>query len=98
MAQFGIDNNELRKIKSAIASVEGVDKAILYGSRAKGCHKPFSDVDISLVGKDLSIKDLLSLHTVLDDMLLPYEIDINIFDRITNDKLKEHILRCGIEL
>lgn len=98
MAQFGIDNNELRKIKSAIASVEGVDKAILYGSRAKGCHKPFSDVDISLVGKDLSIKDLLYLHTVLDDMLLPYEIDINIFDRITNDKLKEHILRCGIEL
>ena len=98
MAQFGIDNNELRKIKSVIASVEGVDKAILYGSRAKGCHKPFSDVDISLVGKDLSIKDLLYLHTVLDDMLLPYEIDINIFDRITNDKLKEHILRCGIEL
>lgn len=98
MAQYGIDNNELRKIKSAIASVEGVDKAILYGSRAKGCHKPFSDVDISLVGKDLSIKDLLYLHTVLDDMLLPYEIDINIFDRITNDKLKEHILRCGIEL
>ena len=98
MAQVGIDNNELRKIKSAIASVEGVDKAILYGSRAKGCHKPFSDVDISLVGKDLSIKDLLYLHTVLDDMLLPYEIDINIFDRITNDKLKEHILRCGIEL
>lgn len=98
MAQYGIDNNELRKIKSAIASMEGVDKAILYGSRAKGCHKPFSDVDISLVGKDLSIKDLLYLHTVLDDMLLPYEIDINIFDRITNDKLKEHILRCGIEL
>ena len=98
MAQYGIDNNELRKIKSAIASMEGVDKAILYGSRAKGCHKPFSDVDISLVGKDLSMKDLLYLHTVLDDMLLPYEIDINIFDRITNDKLKEHILRCGIEL
>ena len=70
MAQYGIDNNELRKIKSAIAYVEGVDKAILYGSRAKGCHKPFSDVDISLVGKDLSIKDLLYLHTVLDDMVV----------------------------
>ncbi|MGM9699737.1 MAG: nucleotidyltransferase family protein [Prevotella sp.] len=98
MQQYGIDNNELRKIKSAIASMKGVDKAILYGSRAKGCHKPFSDVDISLVGKNLSINDLLHLHTVIDDMLLPYEIDINIFDRITNEKLREHILRCGIEL
>lgn len=98
MTQYGIDNKELRKIRSAIASVKGVDKAILYGSRAKGCHKPFSDVDISLVGKNLSINDLLYLHTVIDDMLLPYEIDINIFDRITNEKLKEHIMRCGIEL
>ena len=26
------------------------------------------------------------------------EIDLNIFDRITNEKLKEHIIRCGIEL
>ena len=98
MALYGLEDNELSMLKSAISSVKGVEKAILYGSRAKGCNKPFSDIDISLVGKDLSIKELLYLHTVLDDMLLPYEIDINIFDRITNEKLQEHIIRCGIEL
>lgn len=98
MALYGLEDNELSMLKSAISSVKGVEKAILYGSRAKGCNKPFSDIDISLVGKDLSINDLLHLHTTIDDLSLPYEIDLNIFDRITNEKLKEHIIRCGIEL
>ena len=31
----------------------------------------------------------------IDDLLLPYEIDLNIFDLIQNENLKEHILRCG---
>ena len=98
MALYGLEDNELSMLKSAISSVKGVEKAILYGSRAKGCNKPFSDIDISLVGKDLSINDLLRLHTIIDELSLPYEIDLNIFDRITNEKLKEHIIRCGIEL
>ena len=28
----------------------------------------------------------------IDDLLLPYEIDLNIFDLIQNENLKEHIL------
>ena len=53
MALYGLEDNELSMLKSAITSVKGVEKAILYGSRAKGCNKPFSDIDISLVGKGL---------------------------------------------
>ncbi|MGM9778305.1 MAG: nucleotidyltransferase domain-containing protein [Prevotella sp.] len=83
------------KIIKSIASIEGVDKAVLFGSRAKGNYKPYSDIDISLVGKSLTYSDLLRLHSIIDDLLLPYEIDFNIFDLIQNESLKEHILRCG---
>ena len=95
MNEFGLETKEMDKIIMSIASIDGVDKAVIYGSRAKGNYKPFSDVDISLVGKSLSYSDLLRLHSIIDDLLLPYEIDLNIFDLIQNENLKEHILRCG---
>ena len=95
MNEFGLETMEMDKIIMSIASIDGVDKAVIYGSRAKGNYKPFSDVDISLVGKSLSYSDLLRLHSIIDDLLLPYEIDLNIFDLIQNENLKEHILRCG---
>ena len=95
MNKFGLETMEMDKIIMSIASIDGVDKAVIYGSRAKGNYKPFSDVDISLVGKSLSYSDLLRLHSIIDDLLLPYEIDLNIFDLIQNENLKEHILRCG---
>ena len=92
MNEFGLETMEMDKIIMSIASIDGVDKAVIYGSRAKGNYKPFSDVDISLVGKSLSYSDLLRLHSIIDDLLLPYEIDLNIFDLIQNENLKEHIL------
>lgn len=95
MNDFGLEASEMDKIIKSIASIEGVDKAVLFGSRAKGNYKPYSDVDISLVGKSLTYSDLLHLHSIIDDLLLPYEIDLNIFDLIQNENLKEHILRCG---
>ncbi|MCI6337126.1 MAG: nucleotidyltransferase domain-containing protein [Prevotella sp.] len=95
MNKFGLETMEMDKIIMSIASIDGVDKAVIYGSRAKGNYKPFSDVDISLVGKSLSYSDLLRLHSIIDDLLLPYDIDLNIFDLIQNENLKEHILRCG---
>ena len=95
MNDFGLEAREKDKIIKSIASIDGVDKAVLFGSRAKGNYKPFSDVDISLVGKSLTYSDLLRLHSIIDDLLLPYEIDLNIFDLIQNENLKEHILRCG---
>ena len=95
MNEFGLETMEMDNIIMSIASIDGVDKAVIYGSRAKGNYKPFSDVDISLVGKSLSYSDLLRLHSIIDDLLLPYEIDLNIFDLIQNENLKEHILRCG---
>ena len=95
MNEFGLETMEMDKIIMSIASIDGVDKAVIYGSRAKGNYKPFSDVDISLVGKSLSYSDLLRLHSIIDDLLLPYAIDLNILDLIQNENLKEHILRCG---
>lgn len=73
-----------------------IKEAVLFGSRAKGTYKEFSDVDIALKGNDVNTEDLLMLQTEIDDLLLPYEFDFCIYDRLSNSKLKEHIDRRGV--
>lgn len=96
MAEFGLETAEMEKIKSAIASIDGIDKAVLYGSRAKGNYKPYSDIDISLFGDSLTMADLMRLYTTIEDQMLPYETDLNIFHTLKNENLKDHIRRCGV--
>ena len=44
----------LRKIKKGLLQIYGdqVDRVLLYGSRARGDHRPDSDIDILIVLKD----------------------------------------------
>lgn len=49
--KYGLSDIELNKLREFYARYEDIEEVILYGSRAKGNHKPFSDVDISLVGQ-----------------------------------------------
>ena len=53
--KFGLRQGLVDKIIEAIASVEEVDQAIIYGSRAKGDYREGSDIDIVIKGKNLSI-------------------------------------------
>ncbi len=43
---YGLTDIELQKLNGVFAANGRIEKAILYGSRAKGNFKPFSDIDI----------------------------------------------------
>ncbi|MDD2951800.1 MAG: nucleotidyltransferase domain-containing protein [Parabacteroides sp.] len=89
---------ELRKLRELFARFEPIEEVILYGSRAKGNYKPFSDVDISLVGSCLTRSDLNQISLAIDDLLLPYQFDLSLFYELRNPELKEHIQRVGISI
>lgn len=93
---YGLKETDIEKIKSVFANFTEIDKAILYGSRAKGNFRDGSDIDLSLVGKNLDLNKILRIETELDDLLLPYNIDISIFDKIENLELIDHINRVGV--
>jgi len=59
---------------------------ILYGSRAKGNYKEGSGIDLPLLHR---------IEIELDDLLLPYKIDLNIYEKIKNEALREHIEKVG---
>lgn len=96
MIEYGLQRSEIEKIQAVLAFYPDVEQAILYGSRAKGNFKPASDIDLSLVGDALVLTTLLSIETDLDDLLLPYKIDISILHQISNPDLIDHIKRVGL--
>ena len=74
-----------------------IKKVLLYGSRAKGNFKNGSDIDLVLVGVDLSTHQLLKIENEIEELLLPYKIDLSIYDQIDSKSLLEHIDRVGLE-
>jgi predicted nucleotidyltransferase len=72
-----------------------LDRAIVYGSRAKGNYRNGSDIDITLDGSALTYDDLLRIETALDDLMLPWGIDLSLLSHIDNPALLDHITRIG---
>jgi predicted nucleotidyltransferase len=92
---YGLKERDIEKIKSVFCEYPEIDKVILYGSRAKGNYRKNSDIDLSIVGA-VNLDKILSIETKLDDLFLPYEFDLSIFNKIKNIALKEHINRVGL--
>lgn len=95
---YGLKDIELEKLSKVFAANERIERVVLYGSRAKGNYKPFSDVDITLEGAELTHTDLSRLSLAIDDLLLPYQFDISIFHTLKNEALIDHIRRMGITI
>lgn len=96
MTKFGLSNKTIEKICEVFAGFPAIEKAVLYGSRAKGNFKAGSDIDLTLYGATLT-KDLRSaIACALDDLMLPYTVDLSVFDTLNHAELKEHIESVGI--
>ena len=61
-----------------------------------GNYKSESDIDLTLVGATLTLRQLNSIESELDDLLLPYEIDLSIHHQIENPDLLEHVKSFGV--
>ncbi len=93
---YELDQEDIQKIISVFQNHNNIKTAILYGSRAKGNYKPYSDIDLILKGNDLNLSKLFTVETELYDLLLPYKIDLSIYHKIGNPDLVDHIKRIGI--
>ena len=73
-----------------------IESAIIYGSRAKGNYKQASDIDIALQGLELNFSLQQQIAAELDDLLLPYKIDLSLLNTISNQELLKEINNSGI--
>lgn len=96
MPEFGLPDKTVALIRGILAGIPAVKKAVIYGSRAKGNFRPGSDIDLSLYGEKLDLRILGEIAARLDESLIPYQVDLSIFDRLDHAGLREHIERVGL--
>lgn len=93
--KYGLEDKVIEAIVNTIATHEEVECAIVYGSRTKGTYRNNSDIDLTLEGKKLSHRTLFTIEQQLDDLLLPWNIDLSIKSEIKNDDLIKEIETYG---
>lgn len=93
---FGLKDQHRQKIRAIFSSYDQIEKVLVYGSRAIGNYRNNSDIDLSLIGNKIDFDILLKIENQLDDLLLPYEIDLSIYHKIENSDLIDYINRVGI--
>lgn len=94
-APFGLSRRALDLLRGVFLGYPAVERAIVYGSRAMGNYRNGSDIDIALEGGALRFDDLLRIETALDDLMLPWGIDLSLLSHIDNPALLDHIARVG---
>ncbi|MBD3750003.1 MAG: nucleotidyltransferase domain-containing protein [Sphingobacteriales bacterium] len=95
MDDFGLKSVDLDRIKEVFDQFPQIEEVIIYGSRAKGNYRAASDIDLTLLGKNIDLVLLNRLSSKLDDLLLPYLFDLSSYQKLDNPELIDHIKRVG---
>lgn len=95
---LGLSAPTVEAIAATLRRFPEVERAVVFGSRAKGTHRPGSDVDIALYGAGLDWMVVGRIDDALDDLLLPYRFSLVRHDATLDPDVAAHIARVGIPL
>ncbi len=93
----GLPHKAVASINKVFSQFPEIEKVILYGSRAMGNYRYGSDIDLTILGAGVKHETLYLISHKLDDLYLPYKIDLSIYHRISNSDLNNHINRVGTD-
>jgi len=91
---FGLSNEIYEKIMNIVKRYKY--DFILFGSRARGDYKKYSDIDIAI--EDVKDEDIYRIQNDLDLLDIPYTFDIVFIKKDTNKELLETIKNEGVKL
>jgi predicted nucleotidyltransferase len=92
---FGLNKRTIESLNAIFAKYPEIKQVVIYGSRAKGNYRKGSDIDLTLKGDGIPFSLLLKIENEIEELLLPYKIDLSIYDKIDSIDVKEHICRVG---
>lgn len=95
---FGLSLTTLDKLNSVFAQHNAIDSVLIYGSRAKGNYRAGSDIDLTIKGDEISFAEFLQIEDQIDDLMLPYTVDLSQYCQLENTDLIAHIDRIGVAI
>ena len=95
---FGLPAATLDKLSSVFARHNAIDTVLIYGSRAKGNYRTGSDIDLTIMGGEIAFAEFMQIEDQIDDLMLPYSVDLSQYRQLENADLIAHIDRVGVEI
>lgn len=95
--KFGLEVQVIENIVSVLEQHPKVDKAFVFGSRAKGNYRPDSDIDIAIKGNQITTDDIIAISVAIETKGITHKFDLIDYNSIKEPALKDHIDRVGIE-
>ena len=93
--KFGLEDKKIKKIVSVFCKYEAVEKAVIFGSRARGDFEYNSDIDIAVYTNGQSTT---GLQSDLEEAVGIYKLNLIFIDELNNDQLRKNIERDGVEV
>ena len=93
---FGLPSHALEGLKDVFYSHPAIQSVTVYGSRAKGNYRHNSDIDIMLNAPDMTWGEFHRVEQEIDDLLLPWKVDLALLHHIENADLLDHVERVGV--
>lgn len=94
--KYGLDEKIIEKINKVFAKYKEIDRVLLFGSRSKNTFHESSDVDLAIFGQEIDDKMIENIRNDLSSLNLEYEIDVSLFENITSEIVKQHIIERNV--
>ena len=91
----GLPEHAVAALLTVLGEDPRVQGLVLYGSRAMDRYRRGSDIDLCLEAPAMALPDLWQLADRVDDLLLPWKVDLQLRHSIDNPDLLAHIDRVG---
>ena len=92
---FGLAERHYDEMARVFRRYPQIEKVLIFGSRAKGTEKPWSDFDLAVVAPTLSDRDFSNLWNEIDDLPIVFKLDLLHWDRLGQTPLKNKIVQEG---
>ena len=92
----GLPESAVAKLRAIFSDYPEIDRVVLYGSRALGSCRTGSDIDLTIEANNMGLSELLTIENRIDDLLLPWKVDLSLLHKIDNPELVAHIDRVGV--
>ena len=91
---YQLETHIAQQLKDFFDNFEFIDKAVIFGSRAKHTANPKSDIDLCIYSLEMSDEQFSKLRFELDELPILYKLDIVHFEKV-NKELQDNVEKDG---
>lgn len=92
---YGLSDTVITDIRNVFRRFPNVERVHIFGSRAKGTYTEGSDIDLAVIGENITFNQLMDINIRLEDLGLLYKVDVVDYNKSIGTPIGDHIDRVG---